>query len=111
MLHHCRDRKRKSPTPRGIGLCLDGVAVTYFRVRMHTIIGANPFHGPVRDGKAWVQAAMAARLTLGSPLERDVPPSARAAIRIEVKPGVRLRQARYKPLAVLTVIGSSHTGN
>ena len=62
-----------------------GLAVTYFRVRMHTIIGANPFHGPVRDGKAWVQAAMAARLTLGSPLERDAPPSARAAIRNEVK--------------------------
>ena len=90
----------------------DGVAVTYFRMRkLHTIIGANPFHGPVRDGKAWVQAAMAARLTLGSPLERDVPPSARAAIRIEVKPGVRLRQARHKPFAVLTVIGSSRTGN
>ena len=30
---------------------------------------------------------------------------------VEVKIGVRLRQARYKPLAVLTVIGSSHTGN
>jgi hypothetical protein len=40
----------------------DGLAVTYFRVRKrHTIIGANPFHGPVRDGKAWVQAAVAAR--------------------------------------------------
>jgi hypothetical protein len=39
----------------------DGVAVTYFRVRKrHTIIGANSFHGPVRDGKAWFQAAVAA---------------------------------------------------
>ena len=47
-----------------------GVAVTYFHVRMHTIIGANPFHGPVRDGKAWVQAAVAARLTMSPPLER-----------------------------------------
>jgi hypothetical protein len=38
-----------------------GVAVTYFRVRKrHTIIGANSFHGPVRDGKAWFQAAVAA---------------------------------------------------
>ncbi len=42
-----------------------GLAVTYFRVRMHTIIGANPFHGPVRDGKVWFQAAVAARLALG----------------------------------------------
>jgi hypothetical protein len=40
----------------------DGLAVTYFRVRKrHTIIGANSFHGPVRDGKAWFQAAIAAR--------------------------------------------------
>ena len=52
--------KRKSPTPCGIGLSLYGVAVTYFRMRMHTIIGANPFHGPVRDGKAWFQVAIAA---------------------------------------------------
>ena len=37
-----------------------GVAVTYFRVRMHTIIGANPFHGSVRDGKTWFQIAIAA---------------------------------------------------
>ena len=64
----------------------DGLAVTYFRMRMHTIIGANPFHGPVRDGKAWVQAAIAARLTLSSPLERTNPPLARAAFRNEVKP-------------------------
>ena len=35
--------------------------MTYFRMRMHTIIGANSFHGPVRDGKGWVQAAMAAK--------------------------------------------------
>ena len=76
-------RKEKARPPRGDRALADGLAVTYFRMRMHTIIGANPFHGPVRDGKAWVQAAMAARLTLGSPLERDVPPSARAAIRMK----------------------------
>jgi hypothetical protein len=40
---------------------MDGLAVTYFRMRMHTIIGANPFHGPVRDGKEWFQVAIAAR--------------------------------------------------
>src|SRR5215510_9104286 len=26
-----------------------------------TIIGATPFHGPVRDGKAWFQRAMVVR--------------------------------------------------
>lgn len=28
---------------------------------MHTIIGATSFHGPVRDGKGWVQSAIAAK--------------------------------------------------
>jgi len=27
----------------------------------HTIIGATPFHGPVRDGKGWDQSAMVVR--------------------------------------------------
>ena len=31
------------------------------RAAMLTIIGAKPFHGPVRDGKAWDQLAMFAR--------------------------------------------------
>jgi hypothetical protein len=35
--------------------------VTYFRMRMHTIIGATSFHDPVRDGKGWVQSAMTAK--------------------------------------------------
>ena len=29
-----------------------------------TIIGAEAFHGPVRDGKAWVHLAMAAKQKL-----------------------------------------------
>ena len=53
--------KIEKPDPTRDRASLFGVAVTYFRVRMHTIIGANPFHGPVRDGKEWVQVAMAAR--------------------------------------------------
>ena len=40
------------------------LALTYFRVRMHTIIGAASFHGPVRDGKAWFQGAMGTRHNL-----------------------------------------------
>ena len=35
--------------------------MTYFHMRMHTIIGATPFHDPVRDGMGWVQSAMAAK--------------------------------------------------
>jgi hypothetical protein len=30
----------------------------------HTIIGAAPFHGPVREGKAWFQGAIGTRLNL-----------------------------------------------
>ena len=35
--------------------------MSYFHMRMHTIIGAKAFHGPVRDGKGWVQSAIAAK--------------------------------------------------
>ena len=52
--------KIKKPDPSRDRASLIGLAVTYFRMRMHTIIGANPFHGPVRDGKAWFQVAIAA---------------------------------------------------
>ncbi len=47
--------------PGALNGCL---AVTYFHMGIHTIIGAGSFHGPVRDGKAWDQPAMAARLKL-----------------------------------------------
>ena len=35
--------------------------MTYFHTGIRTIIGAEAFHGPVRDGKAWGHLAMAAR--------------------------------------------------
>ena len=44
---------------------MGSLAVTYFRERKLTIIGATSFHGPVRDGKEWVQGAMAAKRSLG----------------------------------------------
>ena len=37
------------------------LAVTYFPRAIRSIIGAEVFHGPVRDGKAWDHLAMAAR--------------------------------------------------
>ncbi len=56
------NKKARSPCGDRAFSLVYGLAVTYFRVRKrHTIIGANPFHGPVRDGKEWVQAAVAAR--------------------------------------------------
>ena len=37
------------------------LAMTYFRTRKCTIIGAVSFHGPVREGKGWVRNAMVAK--------------------------------------------------
>lgn len=51
------------------------LAVTYFHGgRPPTIIGADAFHGPVRDGKAWFRIAMAARqiVRVCNPLGRVV---------------------------------------
>ena len=35
--------------------------MTYFHIRMYTIIGAESFHCPVRDGKEWGQLAIVVR--------------------------------------------------
>jgi hypothetical protein len=104
--------QKKSPTLSRSGFFVeDGVAVTYFRVRKrHTIIGANSFHGPVRDGKAWFQAAVAAtkkneEVKSGSPTETlgdDNLGSDRAK---------RVPHNRAVLPNMLTVIGSSRTGN
>ena len=43
-----------------------------------TIIGATPFHGPVRDGKAWFQRAVLVRNSVASRVRSDSPrPAAR----------------------------------
>ncbi len=38
--------------------------MTYFHTRMRTIIGAEVFHCPVRDGKEWDHLAMVVRRNL-----------------------------------------------
>ena len=38
--------------------------MTYFHTGIRTIIGAEVFHGPVRDGKEWDHLAMVVRLKL-----------------------------------------------
>ena len=60
--HRTKICKAKGP-PRGWAFALAGcLTMTYFRMGIHTIIGAPPFHGPVRDGKGWFQRAMVVRL-------------------------------------------------
>ena len=46
------------------GFFVGSLALTYFRERKLTIIGAMLFHGPVRDGKGWYQQAIDARRNL-----------------------------------------------
>ena len=44
----------------GVGGC-KSLTMTYFHTGIRTIIGANSFHCPVRDGKEWYQVAMVVR--------------------------------------------------
>ncbi len=58
----CAAPKQKPPAFLGWG-CLHykSLAMTYFHTGIRTIIGAELFHGPVRDGKGWFQLAMVTR--------------------------------------------------
>ena len=54
--------KAKRPTISGGAFCfVRSLTMTYFHIRMYTIIGAKSFHCPVRDGKEWGQIAMVVR--------------------------------------------------
>ena len=44
------------------GVGWESLAMTYFHTGIRTIIGAESFHGPVRDGKGWYRLAMVTRL-------------------------------------------------
>ena len=39
----------------------NSLRMSYFHTGIRTIIGAESFHGPVRDGKEWYQLAMVLR--------------------------------------------------
>ena len=41
---------------------VNSLTMTYFHTGIRTIIGADSFHFPVRDGKEWDQVAMVIRL-------------------------------------------------
>ena len=52
----------KSPTSLRLGfLGCKSLTMTYFHTGTRTIIGAESFHCPVRDGKEWDQLAMVIR--------------------------------------------------
>ena len=85
--------------------------MTYFHIRMYTIIGAKSFHCPVRDGKEWDQLAMVVRhnfrLTGYSCLSNQLPSTGRSkGVLIATRLGFNLITC-----FILNIIGSSLTGN
>ena len=58
----CTPREAKAPALAGAFLTIGSLTMTYFHTGIRTIIGAESFHCPVRDGKEWDQLAMVIRL-------------------------------------------------
>jgi hypothetical protein len=54
--------KEKGPTISGRALLDISLTMSYFHTGTRTIIGAEAFHCPVRDGKEWDHLAMVIRL-------------------------------------------------
>jgi hypothetical protein len=53
---------KKNPVAFATGLLDISLTMSYFHTGIRTIIGAESFHCPVRDGKEWDQLAMVIRL-------------------------------------------------
>ena len=53
---------KKAPTESGRGFSNNSLTMSYFHTGTRTIIGAEAFHCPVRDGKEWDHLAMVIRL-------------------------------------------------
>ena len=87
---------------------MGSLALTYFRIRMHTIIGAAPFHCPVRDGKEWDQSAMGTRLNF---LPACLYIEANRPIGKKYLGSDCSRLAPTRTFTLFKVIGSSRTGN
>ena len=59
--------KQNAPPRGGAFRAVKSLTMTYFHTGCSTIIGAELFHGPVRDGKGWDHLAMVIRLNLLPP--------------------------------------------
>ncbi len=64
----CQDRKNNNAAKKQKGLRLSteaffnsSLTMSYFHTGTRTIIGAEAFHGPVRDGKEWDHLAIVIR--------------------------------------------------
>jgi hypothetical protein len=57
------NKKKRPVTRRGV-FCCKSLTMSYFHTGIRTIIGAEAFHCPVRDGKEWDHLAMVIRHNL-----------------------------------------------
>ena len=53
--------KQNAPPTGGAFRAVKSLTMTYFHTGTRTIIGAEAFHCPVRDGKEWYHLAMVVR--------------------------------------------------
>ena len=58
---------KKKALVRNEGLLNNSLTMSYFHTGIRTIIGAEAFHCPVRDGKEWDHLAMVIRLNRSPP--------------------------------------------
>ena len=58
-----RQKKKPSDLSLGFSRC-NSLTMSYFHTGVRTIIGAEAFHFPVRDGKEWYHLAMVIRHNL-----------------------------------------------
>ena len=56
--------KTKAPRHMTRRFAINSLTMSYFHTGIRTIIGAEAFHYPVRDGKEWGHLAMVIRLKL-----------------------------------------------
>src|SRR5215217_5123234 len=64
--HFPKPQRRKPRPIAWSGFSSNSLTMTYFHTGTRTIIGAESFHCPVRDGKEWDQLAMVIRHNLSS---------------------------------------------
>ena len=60
-------REENAQLELGVLLGINSLTMSYFHTGTRTIIGAEAFHCPVRDGKEWDHLAMVIRLNLLPP--------------------------------------------
>ena len=61
-VNELKNQKSEKPSSLDEGFSDSSLTMSYFHTGTRTIIGAEAFHCPVRDGKEWDHLAMVIRL-------------------------------------------------